>query len=117
MVQTQSECIFCRILAGEIPSEILHRDDRCFVIRDIAPIAPVHLLVIPINHYIHATDSSPDMDATLGHLMAVAREMAKQEGIFESGYRMSVNQGPHSGQTVDHLHLHVVGGRPLKREG
>lgn len=117
MTQTQSECIFCRILAGEIPSELLHRDDQCFVIRDIAPIAPVHLLVIPIQHYIHATEAPPDMDATLGHLLAVAKEMAKREGIFESGYRMAVNQGPHSGQTVDHLHLHVVGGRMLELEG
>ena len=117
MAQTQTECVFCRILAGEIPGEILHRDDHCFVIRDIAPISPVHLLVIPLQHYIHATDSSLDMDATLGHLMAVASEMAKREGIFESGYRMAVNQGPHSGQSVDHFHLHVVGGRVLDREG
>jgi histidine triad (HIT) family protein len=117
MAQTQEECIFCRILAGEVPSELLHRDDRCFVIRDINPVAPVHLLVIPVQHYIHATDASPDMEATLGHLISVAREMAKGEGIFDSGYRMSVNQGPHSGQSVDHLHLHVVGGRVLEREG
>ena len=117
MTLTPSECIFCRINAGEIPSEVLHRDNRCFVIRDINPVAPVHLLVIPTQHYIHATDASPDMEATLGHLMSVAREMAQREGIFESGYRMAVNQGPHSGQTVDHLHLHVVGGRVLEREG
>ena len=126
MAQTQSaktekECIFCRILAGEIPSEILHRDDLCFVIRDIAPVAPVHLLVIPIQHYIHAeyisSGSSPDMEATLGHLMSVARDMAKSEGIFDSGYRMAVNQGPDSGQSVDHLHLHVLGGRGLAHEG
>ena len=117
MAQTQSECIFCRILAGEIQGEILHRDDLCFVIRDIAPIAPVHLLVIPIQHYIHAKNASPDVEATLGHLMSVAKEMAKKEGIFESGYRMAVNQGPDSGQSVDHLHLHVLGGRVLAHEG
>ena len=87
------------------------------MIRDIAPIAPVHLLVIPIHHYIHATDTSNDMETTLGHLMLIAREMAKREGIAESGYRMAVNQGPDSGQSVDHLHLHVVGGRKLVREG
>ena len=117
MVQPQSECVFCRILSGRIPSEILHRDDYCFVIRDIAPIAAVHLLVIPTHHYIHATDAFKDMETTLGHLMLIAREMAKREGIAESGYRMAVNQGPDSGQSVDHLHLHVVGGRKLGREG
>lgn len=119
--QTEKECIFCRILAREIPSEILHRDEHCFVIRDIAPVAPVHLLVIPIQHYIHAefisSSAAPDVEATLGHLMSVAREMAKREGIFESGYRMAVNQGPDSGQSVDHLHLHVLGGRALEHEG
>lgn len=117
MAQTQKECIFCRILAGEIPSEILHRDDLCFVIRDIAPVAPVHLLVIPIQHYVHATGDVQDMEDTLGHLMSVARDMAKSEGIFESGYRMAVNQGPDSGQSIDHLHLHVLGGRVLAHEG
>ena len=115
--QTEKECIFCRILAEEIPSEVLYRDDLCFVIRDIAPVAPVHLLVIPTHHYIHATESSPDMEATLGHLMSVARDMAKREGIFESGYRMAVNQGPVFCQSVDHLHLHVLGGRVLAHEG
>ena len=115
--QTERECIFCRILAGETTSEILHRDDLCFVIRDIRPVAPVHLLIIPIQHYIHATDASPAMEATLGHLMSVAKDMAQREGIFESGYRMAVNQGPDSGQSVDHLHLHVLGGRALEHEG
>jgi len=113
----QSDCVFCLILSGKIPGEILHRDDHCFVIRDIAPIAPVHLLVIPTDHYIHATDASDDMETTLGHLMLIAKEMAKREGIIDSGYRMAVNQGPNSGQSVDHLHLHVVGGRKLGREG
>ena len=115
--QTQSECIFCRINVGEIPSDVLHRDNLCFVIRDINPVAPVHLLVIPIQHYVHATDASPDTEAMLGHLMSVGREMARREGVFESGYRMAVNQGPDSGQSVDHLHLHVLGGRALGQEG
>ena len=117
MAQIQSECVFCGILSGRIPGELLHHDDHCFVIRDIAPIAPVHLLVIPNHHYIHSTDASKDMEATLGHLMLIAKEMAKREGIVDSGYRMAINQGPNSGQSVDHLHLHVVGGRKLGREG
>ena len=117
MTQVQSECVFCRILSGKLPGEILLHDDHCFVIRDIAPIAPVHLLVIPNHHYIHATDDSKDMETTLGHLMLIAKEMAKREGIANSGYRMAINQGPNSGQSVDHLHLHVVGGRNIGREG
>ena len=115
--QTQSECIFCRINAGEVPSEVLHRDDLCFVIRDINPVAPVHLLVIPTQNYVHASDASPDAEAMLGHLMSVGREMARREGVFQSGYRMAVNQGPDAGQSVDHLHLHVLGGRALGQEG
>ena len=117
MTQVQSECVFCRILSGKLPGEILLHADHCFVLRDIAPIAPVHLLVIPNHHYIHATDDSKDMETTLGHLMLIAKEMAKREGIANSGYRMAINQGPNSGQSVDHLHLHVVGGRKLGREG
>jgi len=117
MVQMQSECVFCRILSGKLPSDILHHDDHCFVIRDIAPIAPVHLLVIPNRHYIHATAASQNMETTLGHLMLIAKEMAEREGIADSGYRMAINQGPNSGQSVDHLHLHVIGGRKLGREG
>ena len=117
MPQSPSECVFCKIYAGEIPGEFLYKDDRCFVIRDINPVAPVHLLAIPVQHYVHATDASPEVEETLGHLMLVARQVAEQEGVFESGYRMAVNQGPDAGQTVDHLHLHVIGGRRLEHEG
>ena len=117
MPQLPSECVFCRIYAGEIPSDIIYRDERCFVIRDINPVAPVHLLVIPVRHYVHAVDASPEAEALLGHLMLVAPQVARQEGVFASGYRMAVNQGPHAGQTVDHLHLHVLGGRRLEHEG
>ena len=117
MTQSPSECVFCKIYAGEIPGEFLYKDDRCFVIRDINPVAPVHLLVIPVGHYVHSEDAAPEAEALLGRLMMVARVVARQEGVFESGYRMAVNQGPDAGQTVDHLHLHVIGGRRLEHEG
>ena len=117
MPQSPAECVFCKIYAGEIPGEFLFKDDRCFVIRDISPVAPVHLLAIPVEHYIHAEDASPEAEAMLGHLMLVARVVARLEGVYESGYRMAVNQGPDAGQTVDHLHLHVIGGRRLEHEG
>lgn len=117
MPQSPSECVFCRIYAGEIPGAVLYKDDTCFAIRDINPVAPVHLLVIPVQHYVHAVDASPEAEAMLGRLMLAAQVVARQEGVFDTGYRMAVNQGPHAGQTVDHLHLHVLGGRRLEHEG
>ncbi|MSQ11477.1 MAG: histidine triad nucleotide-binding protein [Dehalococcoidia bacterium] len=108
------QCIFCRIGKGEIPSTFLHRDDRCFVIRDLHPMAPVHLLVIPQRHVTVLMGSSEEDEALLGHLVAVAGEAAKKEGVAESGYRLIVNQGEHAGQEVAHLHVHVLGGRRLK---
>ena len=107
------DCLFCKIRDGEIPSEILHRDDHCFVIRDIAPTAPTHLLVIPIQHFTYLTGITPEFQATIGAMFATANDMAEAEGIAESGYRLVVNQGEHSGQQVSHLHLHVLGGRPM----
>ena len=117
MPQSPDECVFCKIFAGEIPGEFLYKDERCFVIRDINPVAPVHLLVIPVEHYVHSVDATSDAKAMLGHLMLAAQTVARQEGVFDSGYRMAVNQGPHAGQTIDHLHLHVLGGRRLEHEG
>lgn len=111
------DCLFCRIYRGDIPSDILYRDDLAFVIRDIAPRAPVHLLAIPTRHFVLADDLDAGAEPLVGHLLAVGREMARREGIAESGYRLAVNQGEHGGQTVDHLHVHVLGGHPLGPEG
>ena len=104
------ECIFCRIAGGEIPSEILYRDDLAFVIRDIRPRAPVHLLVMPIEHVTYLASFTQEREALVGHLLMVARDMAAQEDLTERGYRLVVNQGPDSGQEVPHLHMHVLGG-------
>ena len=107
------DCIFCKIGAGEIESEILYRDDICFVIRDIAPKAPVHLLVIPNRHFTLLEGLTSADYAMVGGMFAAAGELAGSEGVDSSGYRLIVNQGADAGQAVDHLHLHVLGGRRL----
>ncbi len=111
------DCIFCKIGDGEIPSDILYRDEHCFVIRDIVPVAPVHLLVIPVRHFEYLTEMQPDFYQTVGAMFAAARDAARAEGIAERGYRLVVNQREDAGQMVPHLHLHVIGGRRLEGLG
>lgn len=107
------ECVFCKIYRGEIQSQVLYKDDRAFVIRDIKPRAPVHLLIMPTRHFTYLTYLTEANEALVGHLFMVAEEMAKREGIAANGYRLIINQGPHSGQEIPHLHLHLLGGRAL----
>ena len=107
------DCIFCDIGRGQTDSELLFSDDRCFVIRDIAPKAPVHLLVIPNEHFTFLEDLTPDHYPMLGRLFQVAEQSASKEGLSGSGYRLVINQGSDAGQQVDHLHLHVLGGEFL----
>jgi len=107
------DCIFCKIAAGEIPAAFVYQDEKVFVIRDINPKAPTHLLVIPKEHIptvANLTDSYRDLAA---HLIYVANELARQEGIAESGYRLVINCGHGGGQEVFHLHLHLLGGRQM----
>lgn len=107
------DCIFCQIVAGKIPSDILYQDDKVMVFRDINPQAPVHLLVIPKKH-IPSLKSVSEAEAPLmEHMVTIGNKMAKQEGVFESGYRLVINCGKNGGQLVPHLHMHVLGGRPL----
>ena len=108
-----SDCVFCKIGSGEIPSDILYRDSHCFVIRDIAPEAPVHLLVIPNEHFTFLSGLTPGHGTMVGAMLLAAEAMAVREGIGETGYRLVINQRDDSGQEVDHLHLHVLGGRRL----
>ena len=108
------ECIFCRIRNGDLESEVLYSDDNCFVIRDIAPKAPVHLLVIPNSHFTYLTNLTPEHHAMIGGMFQTAKDMAQREGLVDAGYRLIFNQGPNAGQMVPHLHLHVLGGRPLR---
>jgi len=107
-----TDCLFCKIVKGEIPSDRVHEDDDVIAFRDIAPKAPTHVLVIPRRHIpdAHAlTDADGDI---LGKLFAAARRVADEAGL-ENGYRVVTNIGPESGQTVFHLHFHVLGGRPM----
>ena len=108
-----TNCIFCKIQIGEIKSEILYSDEYCFVIKDIAPRALVHLLVIPNKHIEELINMEMDDYVIIGKMFESAQKMANDTGVSHSGYRLIINQGEHSGQMVDHLHLHVIGGEQL----
>ena len=110
---SETNCLFCRIVAGEIPAELLHQDDLCVVIRDINPQSPTHLLVIPREHLESLDEASRQDEPMLGHLLRVAARQANGQGLDESGYRTVINTGAGAGQSVFHLHMHVLGGRPL----
>ena len=108
-----SDCLFCKIAAGEIPSTKVYEDETTLAFRDIAPQAPVHVLVIPKKHVSGWDDAQGESDETLAHLMRVAAQVAKSEGIVESGFRVVSNCGDDAQQTVKHLHLHVLGGKKM----
>jgi histidine triad (HIT) family protein len=105
------DTIFGRILRGEIPCDQVYSDDRCLAFRDVAPQAPVHLLVIPREPLVSLAEAGPEHEALLGHLLLVAAQVARQEGL--EAWRTVINSGADAGQTVFHLHVHVIGGRPL----
>ncbi|MAQ97250.1 MAG: histidine triad nucleotide-binding protein [Chloroflexota bacterium] len=107
------DCLFCKIYRGEIPSEILHKDDHCFAIKDINPVSPVHLLIIPSVHLTYLQSFEVEDFRILNSMYKVAAELAVREGISESGYRLVINQKRDSGQQVPHLHLHLIGGHNL----
>jgi histidine triad (HIT) family protein len=107
-----SDCLFCKIAAGEIPAEIVKRTDKFVAFRDISPQAPTHVLVIPTHHVATLNDAKdPDL---IGRLVAFARDLARELGHAERGYRVVVNTNPDGGQTVFHLHVHLLGGRVMK---
>jgi histidine triad (HIT) family protein len=110
---TESNCLFCRIIAGELPSDVVHQDEVCVVIRDINAQAPMHLLVIPRDHLESLDDASQRDEQLLGHLLRVGARMANDQGHGEGGYRVVINNGEGAGQSVFHLHIHVLAGRPL----
>lgn len=109
-----SDCIFCKVAAGEIPADVVERTDEWVVFRDIAPQAPVHLLVIPVRHVASLHEASPEDAGLLGRLLLAAREAAEREGLAgRGGYRVVTNVGREAGQSVFHLHVHVLGGRAM----
>jgi histidine triad (HIT) family protein len=108
-----SECIFCKIIAGEIPGKKIYEDDEMFAFHDITPQAPVHFLVIPKKHIRNIMELEPADAALAGRLLNKAQELAKELGCGEKGARFVINAKSHGGQTVDHLHIHILGGRHL----
>jgi histidine triad (HIT) family protein len=111
---SEDTCLFCRIAAGSIPARLAYEDDDTLAFHDIDPRAPVHVLIIPRRH-ISAVDKLGDADAgIMGRLLLTARQLGRELGVADSGYRLVLNNGPDAGQSVDHIHMHLLGGRPLK---
>lgn len=106
-------CVFCRIVARQAPATIVYEDEQAVAFRDIMPQAPVHILIVPREHIFGPLEVSEDNEALIGHLVAVAAKVARQEGLAADGYRLVLNQGRNGGQSVFHLHLHLLGGRRM----
>lgn len=106
-------CIFCKIIAGDIPAKIVHQDEKLVVIEDINPAAPLHLLLIPRKHIVNTLDLIPEDDLLIGHLHRVAAEIATERGFAESGFRLVINNNGDAGQSVFHIHFHLLAGRSL----
>jgi histidine triad (HIT) family protein len=107
------ECIFCRIVAGGLPADIVYQDDDILAFRDIMPKAPTHVLIIPKTHVTSVAELTDGQQKLAGRLIIIARNLAKKEGIAGKGYRLAINCGPEGGQVVPHLHLHLLGGRQM----
>ena len=107
----RNDCIFCAIVDGSLPSTIIYSDDDVIAFRDVNPQAPVHVLVIPREHIASAAELTPAQDGLWAHLLHIAQKIAVDEGLDEQGYRLVTNIGTGGGQTVSHLHLHLLGGR------
>ena len=107
------DCIFCQIVTGKVPSKTLYQDEEVVAFHDINPLAPTHILIIPKRHIpslTHLTDAETPL---IGHMTKVANQLAKEEGVAESGYRLVISSGEQGGQVVPHLHMHLLGGRRL----
>jgi len=108
-----SDCLFCKIIDGKIPATITYRDEDVLAFKDIGPKAPLHELIIPLRHLSSLAEAKPEDAALLGKLLIVASQQARAAGFAERGFRVVMNAGPDAGQTVHHIHLHVLAGREL----
>ena len=106
-------CIFCSIAEGKTDTPLLYADESVVVFADLYPKAPVHLLIVPKQHYAHLNDVPAASSVLLGQMVSVAQLMAKEHGVADSGYRLVMNCGEHGGQEIGHIHLHLLGGKPL----
>ncbi|MCS7220477.1 MAG: histidine triad nucleotide-binding protein [Anaerolineae bacterium] len=111
---SDARCVFCRIVRREAPADIVYQDEEVVAFRDINPQAPVHVLIVPRRHIPAITALGAEDGTLAGRLMLVARELAEREGIARSGYRLVINNGPQAGQSIDHLHVHLLGGRHMR---
>ena len=111
------DCVFCNIKNKKIPAEILFADDHCFIIKDINPVAPVHLLIVPNIHFTYLDNLTDDFAPVMSEMFKAAKNIAVFEGVSESGYRLVINQKDDAGQEVPHLHLHLIAGTKLKPLG
>ncbi len=109
-----TNCLFCKIISGDIPGTIVYRDEQTTAFRDINPVAPTHILIVPNRHIESVATLEEADEALMGHLFTVARGLAENEGINKRGYRLITNHGADGGQTVFHLHLHLIGGQRMK---
>jgi len=109
-----SDCIFCKIVAGQAPARMLYQDEQVSAFRDIHPAGPTHILIIPNRHIASINALEPADEALMGRLFTLARELARKEGIDQTGYRLIINTGPHAGQAVFHIHMHLVGGQRMR---
>ena len=107
------DCIFCKIAGGKIPSEFVYEDDLVVAFKDLNPVAPTHILIVPKEHKVNLNDYTQDDEQLLGHVLVVAAHIAKELGLDQTGYRVITNAGPDAGQSVMHTHFHLLGGRRL----
>jgi diadenosine tetraphosphate (Ap4A) HIT family hydrolase len=109
----ENDCLFCKIISGKIPCTKVYEDEYCFAFNDIAPKAPLHVLFVPREHFSGTLEITPEREKSVGHLALAAAKVAKEKGISEGGYRLVFNTNADAGQTVFHLHMHLLGGRAL----
>jgi len=107
-------CHFCKIISNEAKARIVYRDDQVTAFRDIHPVAPTHILIVPNKHIESTNVLEPEDEPLMGHVCSVARQLANEAGISQSGYRLIINTGPDGGQTIYHLHLHLIGGQRMR---
>ena len=105
------DCIFCKIISGKAPAAIIYRDELVIAFRDIHPVARIHILVVPNRHISSLNELATTDEVLVGHMVMVAKKLAAQEGVAEHGYRLMINTGVHGGQTIQHLHVHLIAGK------
>ena len=112
--QMSDTCIFCKIVSQEAKATVVYQDEQVTAFRDIHPVAPTHILIVPNKHIDSVGTLEPEDEQIIGHIFTVARKLAEDEGIVKGGFRMITNTGPHGGQTVFHLHVHLIGGQRMR---